>query len=344
MITIRNLFSAVSMGLVAAFGLAGDVSALDGRNPGSLLVYPEFDNRSGIVTLLTVTNVNLDQVDGTTKVEFRYIGKYGMSGQDLGCGESNFTNTLTGGDTLTLITNFHNPSHAQGYVYVFAKRVNDITGDDEPTVHNYLTGNVMTVSGLNHFDYSVNPISYRGIGNGVTTDLDGDGHLDMNGCEYGTNPDVILIPRFIGQGGPYQSELILIALSGGTAFETIVDFLIYNDNEEVFSSEYRFTCWDRVRILDISGIFHNGFLQNWTNHDAAEIVGVPGREAGWMRLQGAVANSTNTVIHDPSVYAVLVEKIGDMGASDLPFELGSRDNGELLPRSNLGDVDDVQCN
>jgi len=338
MIINRSLVSSAVLGCTAAFGLVGDASALDGRNPGSLLVYPEFDNRTANITLLTVTNVNLDEAEGTTDIEFRYIGKYGTNGVELPCAESNFTETLTAGDTLTLITNIHNPDHEQGYVYVYAKNA-----AHEPTVHNWLTGNLMTINGLTRFEYSINPISYAGIGDGVLTDLDGDGHLDMNACEYGPNPDEILIPRFLGQGGPYRSELIFIAMSGGTAFDTTVDFLIYNDNEEVFSSEFTFRCWDRVFVSDVSGIFNNNFLRDWTNQDPTEILGAPTWESGWMRINGHVANSMNTSIPDPSIWAVLIEKVSDRGASDLPFERGERTNGELLPRTNAGDVDDVVC-
>jgi len=43
------------------------------------------------------------------------------------------------------------------------------------------------------------------------------------------------------------------------------------------------------------------------------------------------------VIQDPAFYAVLVERIGTYGAADLPFELCSQNNGDLLPRSLLGD-------
>jgi hypothetical protein len=201
----------------------------------------------------------------------------------------------------------------------------------------------MTVEGLSAFEFSVNPVSYVGKATGGTTDLDGDGHRDMDGCEYGTNPDEILIPRFLGQGGAFDSELIMIALSGGTAFSTTVDFLIFNDNEEIFSSEHTFTCWERTHLLDISGIFDNSFLQMWTNHDPSELLGAPNVETGWIRMQGAQANSSNTSVSDPSIYAVLVERIGGRGASDLPFEKGFRDNGELLPHDNFGDLVDADC-
>jgi hypothetical protein len=328
----------IATGLFLA-ATAGAALASDGRNAGSLLLYPEFDNRAGTVTVITLTNVDVNEAGDDIDVEFIYIGKYNSSGADIGCLEFNRTERMTPADTITLITNFHNPNHEQGYVYAFAK--DTVTG--LPITHNFLTGNVMTVEGLSAFEYSVNPVSYVGKPQGGTTDLDGDGHRDMDGCEYGTNPDEILIPRFLGQGGAFDSELIMIALSGGTAFSTTIDFLIFNDNEEIFSSEHTFDCWERTHLLDISGIFHNDFLQMWTNHDANELLGAPNVETGWIRMQGAQANSTNTSLTDPSIYAVLVERIGGRGASDLPFEKGSRDNGELLPHDNLGDLADVDC-
>jgi hypothetical protein len=126
----------VLSGLTVA-GMASMAMA-DGRNAGSLLLYPEFDNRAGIVTVLTITNtaVNVGDVD----VEFVYIGRYGSSGQYINCEEFNRTETLTDNDTLTLITNAHNPQHEQGFVYAFAR-----DGVDSPIVHNWLIGQVMTV-------------------------------------------------------------------------------------------------------------------------------------------------------------------------------------------------------
>jgi hypothetical protein len=326
------------LGICTSLGLAATVAASDGRNPASLLLYPEFDNRTGVVTVLSITNVQTGEAAEDVDVELVYIGRFGPSGTDLNCGEFNATITLTPADTWTALTRFHNPEHQQGYVYAFAK-----DGNGNPLVHNWLTGNLLTVDGLEVFEYSVNPVAYIGIGNGTSTDLDGDGFLDMNGCEYSANPDKILIPRFLGQGGPYVSELILIGLSGGTAFDTTIDFLIFNDNEEIFSSEHTFRCWERVTLLDISNIFANNFLQNWTNDDPDELLGAPHIETGWIHIQGALANSSATTITNPSVYAVLVEHIGSRGASDLPFEDGERTNGELLPRSVTGDTTDVTC-
>ena len=45
------------------------------REPGSLLLMPEFDNRQGVATVFTVTNTSgLEGVD----VHFVYVGKYGI--------------------------------------------------------------------------------------------------------------------------------------------------------------------------------------------------------------------------------------------------------------------------
>ena len=72
-----NLNNLLFTGLVAAatLGLSADAVS-DGRNPGSLLLYPEFDNRAGDVTVLTVTNTTASEVD----VEFVYIGVEGAGG------------------------------------------------------------------------------------------------------------------------------------------------------------------------------------------------------------------------------------------------------------------------
>jgi hypothetical protein len=293
----------------------------DGRNPGSLLLYPEFDNRAGVVTVITITNT--DPVGDDVDVEFVYIGRYGHNG-DIDCEEFNRTVTLTANDTLTLITNAHNPQQEQGYVYAFARE-----GVNAPIAHNWLIGNVMTVDGLDAFEYSVNPVVYLGLNPG----LDNNGLRKLDGIQYEASPGMILVPRFLGQGMAYNSELILIGLTGGAQFDTTVDFLIYNDNEEEFSAEHTFYCWDRVHLMDISMIFENQFLANFTDNAANEILGAPHIEAGWFKFWGSSASSSSTTLIDPAVYGVLVERIGNRGAADLPFETGENTTGALLARS-----------
>lgn len=311
----------VVAGLMLA-GLSSTVLASDGRNPGSLLLYPEFDNRHGTYTILTVTNVDTVETNESIDVEFVYVGRFtGPQNEDNFCHEFNRTETLTPADTFTCLTDVHNPDADQGYAFLYAK--DTVTG--EAKTHNYLTGNVITVDGFAMFEFSVNPVAYKGINSD-----NGDGDLMLDNVEYGGTPGEIVIPRFLGQNGARQSELILIGLSGGPLSDTIVDFLIFNDNEEIFSSEYTFRCWERVYLTSISLLFDNGFLANNTNDDPNEIVGMETIESGWIHLQGHQYGEQNQSFPDPSIYAVLVERYRSLGLSDLPFEMGEdRVNGVL---------------
>lgn len=316
---------------LAALGMTTEAFA-DGRNPGSLLLFPEFNNRQSDLTLVTVTNTNPDVVNGTVNVEFIYIGKFNRQGEPIDCLEFNRTETLTANDTISLVTSAHNPQQEQGFVYAFAK--DPATG--QAVAWDWLIGNLMAIRGIEAFEYSMNPVAFKGIGDGEFTDQDGDAVRDLDGVEYEQLPDEILIPRFLATGFGFDSELILLGLSGGASFQTIVNFLVYNDNEEVFSAQTQFHCWERARLRDISGLFGNDFLKG-TNHALNEIVGATQRESGWMRLDGATAFSSAEQIDDPAIYAVLVEKVSIFGAADLPFENGLQDNGDLFPLGIFGD-------
>jgi hypothetical protein len=315
-----NKFALSALTVLACLGTAREALA-NGRNPASLLLYPEFDNTVPDLTLLTVTNtntgVNPDGSNGTIKVEFVYIGKFNLQHQTINCLEFNRTETLTANDTLSVVTKLHDPQQEQGFVYVFAK--DPITGAAK--VFNFLIGNLMTLESITSLEYSMNPVAFKGIGNASgNTDINNNGLRDLDGIEYESVTDQILIPRFIGyDGSAYHSELILIGLTGGAQFNTVVDFLVYNDNEEVFSAQYTFKCWDRVALGNINGVFTQSFLKT-TNNAPNEIVGAPQVEAGWMKLNGHTAFSTQAQFTDPAIYAVLIEKIGAFGAADLPFE------------------------
>ena len=305
------------------------------RNPGSLLVYPEFDNVTGSQTILTLTHNGTSEID----VEFVYID--GDS-----CEEFNRVERMTPNDTLTLLTSFHNPNHQRGFAYVFARD----TVSGAPIVSNTLSGNALVISGgfepgsgegpgKTAAEYQINAIAFLGIGANGLTDLDSDGHRDLDGLEYAQAPDEILIPRFYGQTATaaFDTSLILLSLSGGAQFDTTLDFLIYNDNEEIFSSEYSFHCWEKTSLLDVSGIFAQNYLSMYTDQDPDELLGADSIETGWMRIDGGVATSSTTTINDPAFFAVLIDRIGNRGAADLPFESCTQPGGVLLPRSNSGE-------
>jgi hypothetical protein len=151
-------------------------------------------------------------------------------------------------------------------------------------------------------------------------------------------------PPGAGGVGPglFNSRLILIALSGGTSFDTTLNFLIYNDNEEEYSDAYTFRCWDSPLLREISGAFLESYLDG-TNNAPNEILGANNHESGWFRIDGNIAQSTATAILDPAFYAVLVERVGQYAVADLPFELCTQDNGDLLPRALFGDGPNPQA-
>jgi|GEM_PF-483915 len=324
------------------------------RKPASLLVFPEFDSRAMSTTLITVTNTNENFAqlgnlfEGTVDVEYVYIGKLNAAGQTIPCLETNFTRRLTPNDTLTVIAGIQNPNQALGFLYVFAK--NPITG--EAIVFNHLVGSGLILDNFTGADYSFEPYAYLGVGvAGTTTDDDGDGVRDLNNLEYTCAPDVLLFPRFLGQSNAlpptaqlggiavvgYESDLVLLNLSGGKDFEAIVDYLIYNDDEEVFSAQSSFVCWEKRTLLEINSAFGQAFLVT-TSQDPNEVFGAPNLESGWFRLDGRIATSGADVLQDPAILALLMERLpGGRAACDLPFESGAQTNGDLLLIGVFGD-------
>jgi hypothetical protein len=296
------------------------------RVPASLLLYPEFDNRPGQVTLVTVTNTNRNYINGFVRVEFRYI-------DGTTCLETNRTENLSPNDTLTVITRTHQGGQNRGYVYAFAC---DLQG--AAITFNNLIGDEIVLDGIEALDYGMEAFTWRGVPpQRQVTDLDGDGIRDLNGLEYEPSPDVILVPRFLGQDSTTHGQLIFVNLSGGAAFTTTIDLQIFNDNEDPFSAQYTFHCWAKTPLLAINGMFSNSMLH--ASDDAPdEVLGNPSMEAGWMRLDGNVAISSAAVIQDPAFLAVLIENRGAFQTADLPFELCTQTNGDLLPLGPLGDT------
>jgi hypothetical protein len=313
------------------------------RMPSSLLLYPEFDNREGSLTLITVTNTNCDQDQGPVDVEFVYI-------DERNCLEDNFTVRLTPCDTFTAVTSYQNPNMERGYIYAFAKS----TTTGQAISFNYLIGNLMAINGIDHFDWSVNPVAFKGVtGHRQPTDVDADGVRDLDDLEYWQAPERLFVPRFIGQdefapcpgGGVscdgdsagFKSEIVLINLSGGAQFgSTIVFFQIFNDNEEPFSASWDFYCWDRVRLARVNGAFTEDFLDDTTDAPN-EILGASYRESGWFWFDGLSADSTAENIQNPAVYGFLIERVRYYYAADLPWEYCSQENGDLLPTGPFGD-------
>jgi hypothetical protein len=318
---MNRLFGLV---ILTAASLSGVANAFDTVSPGSLLIYPEYDNTAGSITILTVTNTSADK---DVVARFNYI-------DSEECQIFDRDETLTPNDTLTLVTKVHTPHNNRGFVYVVA--MDPVEG--VPIKHNWLIGTTRFIeapsNGLLCGLYSLQPFTYLGIApnsNSKNT------LFDLDGIEYEQSPAEHLVPNFIGyKAGAYESELILIGLAGGAAFQTRVDFLIYNDNEEVFSTSYTFHCWEKVATAAVSPAFLHDFLVI-TNHDPNEILGIPALEAGWFRAQGNVATSSAVSIQDPAIRVALIQRIASLASEDLAFGLGQNKTGKLWSLSITGD-------
>jgi hypothetical protein len=336
--TSKSFASFVLAGLACA-GIGASAFAGQGE-PGSLLVFPTFDNTRGGLTLITVTNTDADQTTGAINVEFVYIN-------GVNCQEFNRTRTLTPNDEISVLTQFDNPNQHKGYVYVFAK--SKTTG--AAVKFDHLIGTELVIEGSpagqgtnTDADYSLNAWSFKAgsaLAEGANTDLNSNGLRDLNNNEYEAAPALLDVPRFIGEGGPLDasSELVLINLTGGAAFTAVVDLLVYNDNEEVFSAQYTFTCWARVALTDVSAVFDNDFLLS-TNQASGEVAGPPPgtfNEIGWYRINGDTAFSTAAQFPDPAILSAHIETIHiDFGGAFLPFTEGTQTNGSLLSHNLFG--------
>jgi hypothetical protein len=315
----RSLFLVMTVGLCAGSSLAGE------SNPGSLLVLPEYDARPGVLSFLTVTNVHPDSAIG---IHYRFVGADDIHGHGYG---HVIHRRLEPSDTLTILASVVVPDESRGYCFVYATSLTSERAVD----FDYLVGSIAIFEGTGTSEYILNAISFQGLaGEGANTNVNGDSMRDLDGIEYSPAPAELIIPQFFGQGlgaGMPQTELILISLVSSqnlSSFVTTVDFLICNDNGNVYSAEHTFFGWTRVQLANISGVVTNDFLKNNTNHNPGEIRGFPTLEAGWIRMRGAVASSTSTNIANPAILAAVVDT-GHMTAASLPFSMGENFTGSL---------------
>ncbi len=314
---------------------AAPAAEAGGRNPGSLIVFPEFDSTPGHDTLITITNRRVSSNQGAVRLAFKYVSGVAATR----CEIADRFEDLTPGDSISVLASTHNPGvFHQGFLYVYAVKL--VGGENVPIAFDYLAADVVQLDGTLALLYSINPVMFEAkTAFGQPTDLDADGLRDLNGSEYEAAPDRILVPRFLGQASYAQSELVLVGLTGGKQFTTLLDFLIFNDNEEIFSAQYAFHCWARVPLLSINGVFGNTFLHAYTDDSANEIIGFAAQEAGWIQINGNTAWSTLQSFHDPAFLAVLSERGGSTGqpSAEPPFYDGVQTNGDLLPSGVLGD-------
>jgi len=306
----------------------------DGREPGSVLIFPIHRSGQGLFTVVNVTNTNLLPANqftygGSTNVHFEYVNTVPNPKKPLlpwACAVIDRIELLTPADTRSVLTACHNASGAmseEGYLVVSAQDPNQF---DTPWSHDYLVGSELVVNGMGAM-YALNAIPFDSAQpEGQATDVDGDGELDFDGVEYEGVPDHLFIDSFAALGG---SSLTLLNLTGGAAFTANVQFDVWNDNEFPLSATLAFRCWMEEALSDISLVMYEGFLANNTPNDPAEADidcdGVGDIETGWARLRGLVANSVAESIPNPALLGAIT--VGDSFPSMPAVML---DGGHLL--------------
>lgn len=314
---------------------------------GSVLVFPCFDSSGPGFTALTVTNTNnnFTQIGnsfvGSVDVHFIYVNGDPLNGVFY-CGEFDRNHLLTPNDTITVRSDLHNTSFDRGYVYVYARNPNT----QAAISWNYLIGSSAQIGPETY--YELNPFVFRagrGLGDGAPTDFSpADGERNFDGAEYERVVDTLQVPHFFGEASfaegnvpSYfaESSLVLINLTGAGQFTAVVNFLVYNDNEQQFSANTTVRCWSKRRLRDINGVFTQQFLES-TNDNFGEQIG--GLESGWYRLDGGTAFSSADSVDGAAILAVQIGGLSGRKTANLPFTQGlNATEGELLTQSIFHD-------
>lgn len=301
-----------------ALGMLSFDASADGREPASCLLFPYYSTTQQGFAVITITNTCVDLDD--VYVRLVWVDNVTCTPEDQWI-------KLTCGDTYTFIDWAQNPeSNTSGFMYAYA--VEGI-GSTKEIDFDYLIGQELVFQ--QWVGPQQNPIVSYGI-NAVPYEAlapDGDGLLKLDGAEFEGAPSEVYFPRFFGQQGQvFQSAVILINLTGGQWFWQQANVLVYNDNEQSFSTTVYFPCWAFVPLTAISGATTEQFLLT-TNHNPLELWdGDPNplnnhKKTGWIYFQGDWAWNPQTTftIDNPSLYAVLVETVGGISAADLPWEV-----------------------
>jgi len=340
-----KLLTKISAAALLAATLA-PASFADGRNPGSLLVYPIHRSGApaGFFTILCITNTNTDPATpqsfgGTTNVMFEYVNTINNPADSqlpLDCYVVDRVETLTPADTLCVLTSCHNAAGGQeGYAVVTAQSPEHFK---TAWSFDYLVGSEMVVTPVGGI-YSINAIPFESkaskqkkiAGSGDWSGSKADGVAKFDDKEYECAPDTLYIDSFLAVS---RSSLTLLNLSGGTQYNAVAGFDIWNDNEFPLSATKLFRCWFEERLEDVSLVFSEDFLRNNTPNDPQELDincdNVGDFETGWAIIEGIVATSANDTIIDPVFLGAITATATNINGGHLLWEDGCDKNGAFL--------------
>jgi hypothetical protein len=298
-----------------AFGVLTFDAQADGRHPASCLLFPKYDTGTNHIAVMTITNT----CDDTVYVRLVWVDRETCTPEDQWI-------ELTAGDTFTFLDQAMNPEFdEQGFMYAYV--VESIGSKIEEDADCLIGQELVFQAWPTNLNWGINAVPFE------AKNLVKDGKLHLDGVEYDCAPYKLYFPRFFGQGlnagVQVDSYMVLINLVGGQFFEQQADVLVYNDNEQAFSSTVYFGCWDLFKLEDVSGATKATNLFS-SKHDPLELWDgnnnplVDHVKTGWIILESDwVWNPQTSFVHDdPCLYGVLIEKIGgSLSAADLPWQV-----------------------
>ncbi len=283
-----NIATAVLLGALSA----ADAVA-DGRNPGSVLVYPVIRTDLGF-TIVTVTNsatnpATPNSFGESTNLHFHYTNVTShplLITRAQNCTVFDRVEFLTPADTLSVMVNCHNPSGPDGNKGYLVVSAENPAAAFTPWDHDHLIGSAAVIlkSGVM---YQYNAFAIEALtGPGNPTDISPtNGVLDFDGVEYEQLPDCLTVDSFHTL---YPHSLALINLTGQPLDVNTVYLSVWNDNEFALSLTINFSCWFHERMEDINILFTQDFLSLLPN-DPEELDchcnGTQEAETGWIKLQ-----------------------------------------------------------
>jgi hypothetical protein len=323
----------LSLLTLASASFATADALADGREPGSLLIYPLQQSAlldPTVFNVVSVTNTNRAG-NATTEVHFEYVNVAPSPTPFLfaNCNISDRVETLTPADTLSILTSCHNgATNARGYLVVTARDPDEV---DTPWSFDHLVGSQQIVT-LGGGIYSLEAIPFTSPRpERAKTDVSpNDGQRDFDGVEYEPIPDELYIDSY---NGALAGRIALVSLTG-PEYLTNVDFIIYNDDEFQLSGQYSFACWAHVPLADISGYFTSQGLAT-TIDDPSELDitcdDVQEFDTGWAIVRPKNALSiTSDPISDPAVLGALTLDGGPFNNGRLLWEsIQKQTNGKF---------------
>lgn len=282
-------------------------------NPGSCLLFPYVNTSAGNLTIITITNVQLDSI----WLRFVWVDSEQCTPEDHWF-------SLTGEDTVTFLCSVFQGKSFEGFLYVYVVDGEGSEMERTDIETNVLVGQEFIISSWDNGAtgcFSINPIIIQAI------DPVSDGKLYLDGTEFSAAPRTLYFPRFFGQPDQGQvemlkSKMVLINVTGGMFYTASADIHVYNDNENCFSTDYDFDCFEYEDLRLVSPATTADFLLS-TSHAMNEPVGLTGIiEAGWLTIKSDFSMYHSFLIEHACLYGVLIESLGVLGfAADLPFHL-----------------------